>query len=100
MRMGSRFLAVLLLPVALAAQSQPDMQQILERLQRLEEQNKALLDEIHALRQEVAAATQRTPEASPQADSHLEERVALSEQKVNDQEQSKVEADHKLPIKL
>ena len=51
------------------AKPQPDMRQILERLQSLEDQNKALMSEIHALREELAAASTHT-EAAP-ADAHL-----------------------------
>ena len=93
----------LLLPITLLAQSHPEMTQILERLQRLEEQNKALLSEIHALREELSAATARPPETpapESRADAHLDERLTIAEQRIQDADQAKVESEHKLPIRL
>jgi hypothetical protein len=95
---------VLLLPVATFAQIQLNtQQQILERLQRLEEQNQKLMSEIHALREELAASglkrAESTPAESP-PEARLEERVAINEQRIDEQAQSKLEAEHKLPIKL
>src|SRR5207245_1995777 len=90
MRIRLDVLAVLLLPTALLAQSPPEMRKILDRLQRLEEQNKTLLSEIHSLREELAAATAHAPE-SPAADAaHLGERLTVAEQRIQDQDQSKV----------
>ncbi len=40
----------------LRAQDKTDLQQILQRLDRLEEENHKLADEVHALRMEFAAA--------------------------------------------
>src|ERR1700694_4304972 len=98
-RRHARFAFALLLPAVLAAQSQPDVRQILERLQSLEEQNKEIMTEIHALREQLSAASVRTAE-SPPADSHLDERVAIAEQRIQDQDQSKVESEHKFPVHL
>jgi len=112
MRIRFEVTVVLFLAAALFAQDQPvqsrpEMRQILERLQRLEEQNKTLMSEIHALREELAAATAHTPEApTPEAradahdDSHLGERLTVAEQRIQDQDQSKVESEHKLPVRL
>src|ERR1039457_6091862 len=103
MRSRLSLLLVLFLPAAVFAQSQPETQQILERLQRLEEQNRKLMSEIHALRRELAASGLKPAESAPpetQTDSRLEERVAITEQRVDEQAQSKLEAEHKLPIKL
>jgi hypothetical protein len=103
MRIRCSLPLALFLPVVVLAQSQPETQQILERLQRLEEQNQKLMAEIHALRQELAASGIKSAESTPaeaQPASRLEERVAIAEQRVDEQAQTKVEAEHKLPIKL
>ena len=114
-----RIVLALLLPATLLAQDSPEMRQILERLDRLEAQNKALMSEIHALRAQLAEAAAKPSNAAPAAspapggtaepgapaagaapDTHLEERVAVAEQRISDLDQSKVEAEHKLPIHL
>src|SRR5258706_3164070 len=103
MRIRLNLPLVLFLPVAVFAQSQPDTQrQILERLQRLEEQNQKLMSEIHALRQELVASGIKPESALAESppDARLEERVAIAEQRIDEQAQSKLEAEHKLPIKL
>src|SRR5258706_13716378 len=103
MRIRLNLPLVLFLPVAVFAQSQPDTQrQILERLQRLEEQNQKLMSEIHALRQELAASGMKPAESSPAEppDARLEERGAISEQRIDEHAQSKLEAEDKVPIKL
>src|SRR5258708_834412 len=103
MRIRCSLPLALFLPVVVLAQSQPEVQQILERLQRLEEQNQKLMSEIHALRQELAASGIRRAESTPaeaQPAAGLEERVAIAEQRIEEQAQTKVESEHKLPIKL
>lgn len=109
MRIRFRYAAALFLPVGLFAQSTPEMGQVLERLQRLEDQNRELTAEIRALRQQLAgvpaakAPEALTAEATPdsqKADSRLEERVAINEQHIQDLDQEKVEAEHKLPVRL
>ena len=111
MRIRFRYAAALFLPVGLLAQSTPEMGQVLDRLQRLEDQNRELTAEIRALRQQLAGvpatkapapvtaeATEATP--APASDSHLEEHVAINEQHIQDLDQAKVEAEHKLPVRL
>ena len=49
-------LAAMLWPVLLSAQTQPDMAGVVERLDRLERENRAMLEEIRALRAELTAA--------------------------------------------
>jgi hypothetical protein len=82
---------------SLAAQSPaaPDIGQLLERLDRLEEQNRELATEIHKLRTELAA---REPTVNPPAD--LENRLEVQESRTAEQAQTKVEASHKFPIRL
>jgi len=80
-----------------AAQAQEPAQlgQILERLDRLEEQNRALVEEVHALRSELEAAR-----ASAAPAPAVEERVAVSENRISELAQTKVEAARRFPIRL
>src|SRR5580704_7256742 len=102
--MCRNFAAVLfcLFPALLAAQQKSDLQQVLERLDRIEQENKALADEVRALRAELAASRSQAPApaevtaAPPTAP--LEEKVAVNEARIAEQAQSKVEASQKLPI--
>src|SRR2546423_10979726 len=87
-------LAVLfvLVPALSPAQNAPDLRQVLDRLDRLEAQNRALLDEIRSLRGQITAAA---PEQAP-----LPERVDVVERRIDEQAQAKVEASQRLPITL
>jgi hypothetical protein len=84
-----------LFPTLLSAQQKSDLQQILDRLDRIEQENKTLTDEVRALRAELAASRAATPTSPP-----IEERVEVAEQRIADQAQTKVEASQKLPITL
>jgi hypothetical protein len=80
------------------AQERTDSVEILKRLERLEEQNRQIMEEIRALRQQLAApatAVETEPAAAP-----LEERVAVQERRTADLDESKVGAEHKLPVQL
>lgn len=90
-----------LFPALLSAQQKSDLQQILDRLDRIEQENKTLTEEVHALRAELAAS-HAAPAPAPAAATAapIEERVAVAEQRIADQAQSKVEASQKLPITL
>jgi hypothetical protein len=93
-------------PAFLTAQQKSDLQQILERLDRIEQENKTLTDEVRALRAELAASRAAAPSATADASPPpapvppIEERVAVAEQRISDQAQTKVEASQKLPITL
>jgi len=96
--------ALFLAPPLLLAQ-QSDFQQILDRLERIEQENKRLAEEVRALRTELAASRTIAPPtaASPPAPAEtpptpLAERVDVNEQRIAEQAQSKVEASQKLPI--
>lgn len=110
----SIFSVAFFLPALLVAQQKSDMQQILDRLERIEQENKNLADEVRALREELAAsrtaaapaaaspptpisalAPAPTPPPAP-----LAERVDVNEQRIAEQAQSKVEASQKLPVTL
>src|SRR5579862_1919239 len=94
-----RWLLTLLAPGILAAQaSSPEMQQIMDRLDRLEQQNHALAEEVHELRQELAARSQ--PGQPAAAEPSLAEKVAVQESRTEDLAQSKVEASQHFPIRI
>jgi hypothetical protein len=107
-------LTLLLASPAVRAQENTDLQQgtleqILQRLDRLEQENHKLADEVHALRTELAAAkgpAQGQPaqvqpaDAPPPPEAPLEERVQVAEQRAADLSQEKVEASQRFPISL
>ncbi|MGA3186042.1 MAG: hypothetical protein ABSF22_02945 [Bryobacteraceae bacterium] len=107
-------LAVFFLPSFIhAQQQQPDYQQILDRLARIEQENRNLAEEVRALRQELAASRTiaPSPPAAPAISAStaaaptpppptLEERVDVNQQRISEQAQTKVEAAQKLPITL
>ena len=93
-----------------SAQAPPDnpaLEQILNRLDRLEQQNRELVQEVRALRNELARArtdqVQPQPETSPTESTpagDLAERVAVQGQRIEDQAQTKVEASQRFPIRI
>ncbi len=88
-----------------APQSGTELRQILERLDRLEAQNQELLAKVNALQEELAAArggaagagAESTPAATGPT---LAERVAAQEARTAEQQQTKVEASERFPIRL
>jgi hypothetical protein len=86
-------LSLILATAALAQQSpSPEltlMQTILKRMDALEQQNRDMAKEIHELRQQLH------PDTAP-----LDEQVAVTENRVEEQSQSKVEAFQKLPVTI
>src|SRR5947209_5409125 len=108
--MRHRFLLFFpILSIPLWAQDQAGtqalMRQILQRMDALEQQNRQLVDEVHALRQELdraqSSAQNVAPDPSPQNnETPLEDRVAVAERRINEQAQTKVEASQKFPISL
>jgi hypothetical protein len=102
------------------AQPSPDMQQVLDRLDRLETQNRELMTEIHALRLQLEpakavaenpAASQPSPAVAPAPSSAqgettatqptpLDERVDVLAQRQAQQDQEKISSDHRLPVTL
>jgi hypothetical protein len=93
---------ILLLPSMLVAQQKSDLQQVLERLDRIEQENKNLADEVRALRAELAASRGIAAEAptTATAPATLQERVEINEGRIAEQAQTKVEASQKLPVTL
>ena len=88
------FLALILAPATLCAQTQttPDLAKILERLDRLEQENRALTEQVRALQAQLG-----TP-APPQ--STVEERLDIQQQRTEEQAQTKVESSQKFPIRF
>ena len=112
-------LAALMLVASAAAQGQSapplpqsQAQQILNRLDRLEKDNQALLEEIRALRQELsvlkpaasgaasAVLAQTDAESVAQQQQAADERQAVEENRVAELAQTKVEASQKYPIRI
>ena len=85
-----RIAVLCLLATAPAPAQTADMQKILERLDRLEEQNKALAAQVQSLRDELAAAPQPS----------TEERLQVQESRTAELASAKVEASQRFPIRL
>jgi hypothetical protein len=98
-RLNSLFCLGLLWPALLGAQQTPEINQILERLDKLEQQNRALSEQVQQLKSELAAAH---PDASANAtaSSTVEEKLAIQDSRIEEQSQTKVEASQKFPISL
>jgi len=87
----------LLAPAILAAE-QASLDQILERLNRLEQENRSLRAEVEDLRREVSAL--KGASVYPAAEATIEERLSVTERRVDEQAQAKVEAAQKFPVRL
>ncbi|MGI8742824.1 MAG: hypothetical protein ACR2NN_09690 [Bryobacteraceae bacterium] len=96
--MYKRLCYLFLIPVLLPAQTKSEFQQILERLDRVEQENRGLAAEVRALRQELAAARSKEDTAIPAVP--LDERVATAEHRIAEQAQTKVEASQRMPVSL
>jgi hypothetical protein len=99
-------LLALATPLLAIAQTGSDMQKIMERLDKLEDENHKLLDEIRELRNEL---TNRSPaEAVPEhADDQTgkvaaptDERLAVQENRTAELDQTKIAASQRFPISL
>lgn len=78
------------------AQESDTLKQILQRLDRLENENRTLAEEVKSLRNALAAA--KGEQAKPSEP--IEERLAVVESRVEEQAQTKVEAANKLPLRI
>jgi outer membrane murein-binding lipoprotein Lpp len=99
-----RMLLGLVFSMQLLAQNQAPsdsalLDKILERVRSLEEQNRQLAQELRDLRQELQAAREQTGAHQAPAPS-VEERVGVTEARVAEQAQTKVEASQKFPISI
>src|ERR1700682_3266584 len=90
--------ALLLGSTLLSAQTSSEMAGILDRLDRLERQNRELAAEGQALRTELA--TVHTDPPAQAAAAPVEQRLDIHEQRIDEQAQSKVEASQRFPIRL
>jgi hypothetical protein len=95
----SVFLAVLSAG-ALRAQSSPELREILDRLQKLEEANRDLVQEVHALRQELASTHNPTPTTPAPTNADAAEQMAVEKARVDELAQTKVEASQKMPLRI
>ena len=87
--------SLFLLPALLLAQISPDQTQILQRLERLEQQNRLLMEEVRELKQQIAATR---PQSQPVPS--LEERIDVQEKRTEEQSQTKVETSQKFPLTI
>ena len=102
--------ALCLWPPALAAQTSPELSGILERLERLEQENRELARQIQELKAQLAAkaggpavTVQQSAEPSVeqnQPTASTEERLDIQQRRIEEMAQTKVEASQKFPIRL
>src|ERR1039457_1682956 len=85
-------LALCLASVPLCAQTAPDLAKILERLDRLEQENCAIREQVPAVQAQLGAPAPPPPT--------VEERLDVQQQRIEEQAQTKVEASQKFPIRL
>src|SRR5437764_15261525 len=90
--LGHVCLALCLAPANLWAQATQDLTKILERLDRLEQENRALTEQVRALQAQLG-----TPAPPPPT---VDERLDIQQQRLEEQAQTKVEASQKFPIRL
>jgi len=90
------FLVGGLSPQAARAQAADPLNQILERLERLEKENHELAEEVRALRRDLAMVHAD----SGQRLAAVEEKTAIQENRVEEQAQTKVEASQRMPLRI
>lgn len=105
------WLAPLLFPLFLGAQTAPELANILQRLDRLEQENRTLSEEVRALRADLAAArltkgagdsagVQPSAAATPAPGATVDEKLDIQQQRIDEQAQTKVEASQRFPIRI
>jgi hypothetical protein len=77
----------------------PDMQKVLERLDKLEKQNLELMTEIQALRREVAGSSPAPAATSPEKPA-LSERMDVQESRTAELAQTRIETSQRIPVSL
>jgi len=93
--------ALLVLPSRpVYGQSGPQVQEILDRLDHLEKDNHALLDEVRALRQELSALRTAPGNTAPAPAVAESERQSVTENRVEELAQTKVESSQKFPLRI
>lgn len=88
------------MPSILLAQLSPDQSQVLQRLERLEQQNRMLMEEVRELRQQIAATRPQSVPSLEERVPSLDERVSVQEKRTEEQSQTKVEASQKFPLSI
>jgi hypothetical protein len=92
----------------LQGQGSPELKLVMDRLDRLEAQNRELLQEVKALQQQLAASQAPSAQPAPaqtvasagEPVAPLAEQVEINGRRIAEQEQSKVSADHKFPLSI
>src|ERR1700674_1739687 len=85
-----RLFIFMLVPFLLHAQEKSEFQQIIDRLDRLEQENRSLADEVRALRAELAAhppgesAATAAPDVTAPPSAPIEERVNIQERRADE----------------
>lgn len=97
-RLPSFRCALLLVSTLLRAQT-PELQTILDRLDRLERENRALAGEVQDLRGQLAALRGNAA-ANPPSVADLNEKTDIQGARIEEQAQTKVEASQKFPIQI
>jgi hypothetical protein len=95
--LGSLFF---LCPLLVSGQSASEIARILERLDRLEQENRALSEQVRTLTARLAPAPAETAAQPGAAALTPEERLEIVEHRVEEQAQTKVESSQKYPIRL
>jgi hypothetical protein len=101
-RRTSRFVVILcggLAPI-LHGQASADLKLVMDRLDRLEAQNRELLQEVKALQQQIAASQPSSVQPPGEPAAPLAEQVELHDRRIAELEQTKVSTDHKLPLSI
>jgi len=78
----------------------PDLQMVLQRLDRLEAQNQELMSEVRALRQQLAGNSAPAEASQPTPEVKTEERVEVHDRQIAQLDQEKISTDHRLPLSL
>ena len=82
--------------ISAPAQSSDELRQILDRLDRLEAQNRELMAQVRSLKDELAASRGDQPATGPS----VEERLEVQESRTTEQAQTKVESSQRFPIRI
>jgi hypothetical protein len=85
-------LAALFAPLCLFAQTPQDLAKIMERLDRLEQENRELAQQVRDLRAQLGTAAAVTPT--------VEEKLEIQDQRIAEQAQTKIESSQRFPIRL
>ncbi|MEO8099379.1 MAG: hypothetical protein ABI811_16870 [Acidobacteriota bacterium] len=101
MRTAKGMLCVLGWCAVAFAQQSPEMREVLDRLAKLEEQNRQLTSEIQALKAKLAPAAAADASAAAAVDAApLVERVEVAERRIAELDQTRVASDNRLPVTL